>query len=164
MGGGTFDVSLLHIGENVCEVKATAGDNHLGGNDWDWQLADHLVRLAREQYGADVSRDGEAMQRLLEAAETAKIELSSASSTRISLPYLAVTPVGPVHLDTTVTRTEFEALTSETLDRCKAPINRAIKDSGINCAHYRRNSGGRGYPDASGRGTGPADDRRETSV
>jgi molecular chaperone DnaK len=129
LGGGTFDVSLLIIGEGICEVRATAGDNHLGGNDWDRQLADHLVRLAREQYGAEVSRDGEAMQRLLEAAETAKIELSSASSTRIWLPYLAVTPIGPVHLDTTVTRAEFEALTSDTLDRCKAPINRAIEDA-----------------------------------
>lgn len=131
LGGGTFDVSLLRIGDNVCEVHATAGDNHLGGNDWDRQLADHLVRLAREQYGAEVSRDGEAMQRLLEAAETAKIELSSASSTRISLPYLAVTAAGAAHLETTITRPDFEALTSETLNRCKAPINRAIKDSGI---------------------------------
>ena len=131
LGGGTFDVSLLTIGEGVCEVRATAGDNHLGGNDWDRQLADHLVRLARQQYGAEVSSDGEAMQRLLEAAETAKIELSSALSTRIWLPYLAVASAGPVHLDTTVTRAEFEALTSETLNRCKAPINRAIKDAAI---------------------------------
>lgn len=141
LGGGTFDVSLLEIGSisgahehacSVCEVKATAGDNHLGGNNWDRQLADHLVRLARRQLGVDVSCDAEAMQRLKEAAETAKIELSSSLSAQIWLPHFAVTQAGPVHLGTTLTRAEFESVTKETLDRCKAPIMQVIKDSGIN--------------------------------
>ena len=129
LGGGTFDVSLLEIGENVCEVKATAGDNHLGGNDWDRQLAEYLIRLARQRLGVDVSQHAEAIQRFMDAAESAKIELSSSSSTHILLPYLAVTQAGPVHLDVTLTRTEFEAVTKESLDRCKAPIQQVVKDS-----------------------------------
>jgi molecular chaperone DnaK len=140
LGGGTFDVCLLEVGDTagtikmngfVCEVKATSGDNHLGGNDWDRKLANHLATLVHQRHGVEVSHDDEATQRLTEAAETAKIELSSSLSTRIWLPYIAVTQAGPIHLDTTLTRTEFEAVTSDILDRCKAPINQVIKDSGI---------------------------------
>ena len=135
LGGGTFDISLLEVGEFrprefVCEVKATAGDNYLGGNNWDQQLASYLVRLVRQRDGVDISRDAEAMQRLKEAAEAAKIELSSSLSTHIWLPYLAAGQAGPVHLDTTMTRAEFETVTSEILERCKAPIKQAIMDSG----------------------------------
>ncbi len=129
LGGGTFDVSLLDVGEGVCVVLATAGNNHLGGNDWDRRLAEHLVQLARQRHGIDVSNNTEAMQRLIEVAETAKIELSSSTSTHISLPYLATTQAGPVHVDVTLTRAEFEAVTKDTLDRCKAPIQQVIRDS-----------------------------------
>ncbi len=132
LGGGTFDVSLLDIGEGMCSVRATAGDNHLGGNDWDQQLAEHLVQLARQRHDIDVSHHAEAEQRLVEAAETAKIELSSSTSTHISLPYLAATQAGPVHLDVTLTRAEFEAVTKTTLDRCKEPIKQVLGDSAFN--------------------------------
>jgi molecular chaperone DnaK len=140
LGGGTFDVSLLEIGEpsstrtddvSVCYVRATAGDNHLGGDTWDQQLADHLRSLVRQRHGVDVSRDAAAMQRLVEAAEAAKVELSSAQATDIRLPYLAATRAGPVHLDMTLTRAEFEALTRSTLERCQIPIEQVLHDSGV---------------------------------
>jgi molecular chaperone DnaK len=132
LGGGTFDVCLIEVtSDGVVEVKATSGDNHLGGNDWDQRLANHLVTLVRQQHGVAVSHDDEAMQRLTEAAETAKIELSSSLSTHIWLPYLLATQAGPVHLDTTLTRAEFETVTSDVLDRCKTPIKQVIKDAEI---------------------------------
>jgi molecular chaperone DnaK len=132
LGGGTFDVCLIDVtSDGIVEVRATSGDNHLGGNDWDQLLANHLVTLVRQQHGVEVSHDAEAMQRLTEAAETAKIELSSSLSTHIWLPYLAATQAGPVHLNTTLTRAEFETVTSDVLDRCKTPIKQVIKDAEI---------------------------------
>jgi molecular chaperone DnaK len=131
LGGGTFDVSLLEIGEGVIEVKATAGDNHLGGDDWDQKVVDHLVRTFNASNGIDLSKDKLAMQRLREAAEKAKIELSGAQSTNINLPYITAGAEGPLHLDVTITRAEFQRMTQDLLDRTKAPFNQAIRDAGI---------------------------------
>jgi molecular chaperone DnaK len=131
LGGGTFDVSLLEIGDGVIEVKATAGDNHLGGDDWDQKVMDHLVRTFNASNGIDLSKDKLAMQRLREAAEKAKIELSGAQSTNINLPYITAGAEGPLHLDVTITRAEFQRMTQDLLDRTKAPFNQAIRDAGI---------------------------------
>jgi molecular chaperone DnaK len=131
LGGGTFDVSLLELAEGVIEVKATSGDNHLGGDDWDERLIDHLVKTFRGQYGIDLSQDKMAMQRLKEAAEKAKIELSAATTSSINLPYITAGPSGPLHLDVNVTRAEFQRMTQDLLDRCKGPFEQAIKDAGI---------------------------------
>src|ERR671919_1514106 len=131
LGGGTFDVSLLELGEGVIEVKATAGDNHLGGDDWDQRIIDHLVKTFRGQHGIDLSQDKMAMQRLKEAAEKAKIELSAATTTNINLPYITAGPDGPLHLDMTLSRAEFQRMTQDLLDRCKAPFEQAIKDASI---------------------------------
>src|ERR1700759_2796576 len=132
LGGGTFDVSLLEIGEGVIEVKATSGDNHLGGDDWDQRIVDWLVDKFRAGHGIDLSKDKMAMQRLREAAEKAKIELSSSSDTTINLPYITASDAGPLHLDEKLTRAEFQRITSDLLDRTKAPFNQVIKDAGIN--------------------------------
>jgi molecular chaperone DnaK len=131
LGGGTFDVSLLEIGEGVIEVKATAGDNHLGGDDWDERVVKHLVQTFNAQTGIDLSKDKLAMQRLREAAEKAKIELSGAQSTNVNLPYITAGAEGPLHLDVTITRAEFQRLTQDLLDRARAPFNQAIRDAGI---------------------------------
>ena len=131
LGGGTFDVSLLEIGDGVIEVKATAGDNRLGGDDWDQKVVDHLVRTFNSANGIDLSKDKLAMQRLREAAEKAKIELSGAQSTNVNLPYITAGADGPLHLDVTLTRAEFQRLTQDLLDRAKAPFNQAIRDAGI---------------------------------
>src|SRR6201747_94512 len=131
LGGGTFDVSLLEIGDGVIEVKATAGDNHLGGDDWDQKVMDHLVRTFNASNGIDLSKDKLAMQRIREAAEKAKIELSGAQSTNINLPYITAGADGPLHLDVTITRAEFQRMTQDLLDRTKAPFNQAIRDAGI---------------------------------
>src|SRR5262245_9425570 len=131
LGGGTFDRSLLELGEGVIEVKATAGGNHLGGDDWDDRVIDHLVKTFRGQHGIDLSQDKMAMQRLKEAAEKAKIELSAAQTTSINLPYITAGPDGPLHLDTSLTRAEFQRITQDLLDRCKNPFEQAIKDAGI---------------------------------
>jgi len=131
LGGGTFDVSLLELAEGVIEVKATSGDNHLGGDDWDERIIDHLVKTFRGQYGIDLGQDKMAMQRLKEAAEKAKIELSAATTTSINLPYITAGPSGPLHLDVTLTRAEFQRMTQDLLDRCKGPFEQAIKDAGI---------------------------------
>jgi molecular chaperone DnaK len=135
LGGGTFDVSLLELGEGVIEVKATAGDNHLGGDDWDDRVIDHLVKTFRGQHGIDLSADKMAMQRLKEAAEKAKIELSAAQTTSINLPYITAGPDGPLHLDTSLTRSEFQRITQDLLDRCKAPFEQAIRDAGVKVAN-----------------------------
>jgi molecular chaperone DnaK len=132
LGGGTFDVSLLEIGEGVIEVKATSGDNHLGGDDWDQRIVQHLVRTFNGQYGIDLSKDKMAMQRLQEAAEKAKIELSGAQSTSINLPYITAGPDGPLHMDVTISRAEFQRMTQDLLDRCKGPFQQVIKDAGVN--------------------------------
>ncbi|TXH44842.1 MAG: molecular chaperone DnaK [Actinobacteria bacterium] len=131
LGGGTFDVSLLEIGDGVVEVKATSGDNHLGGDDWDARVVDHLVKNFKNAYGVDLSKDKMAMQRLREAAEKAKIELSSSSQTSINLPYITAGAEGPLHLDESLSRAQFEQLTSDLLDRCKAPFKSVIADAGI---------------------------------
>ncbi|MDP5181211.1 molecular chaperone DnaK [Blastococcus sp. BMG 814] len=131
LGGGTFDVSLLEIGDGVIEVKATAGDNHLGGDDWDERVVKHLVQTFNASNGIDLSKDKLAMQRLREAAEKAKIELSGAQSTNVNLPYITAGAEGPLHLDVTMTRAEFQRLTQDLLDRARAPFNQAIRDAGI---------------------------------
>ena len=132
LGGGTFDVSLLEIGEGVVEVKATNGDNHLGGDDWDERIINWLVEKFKAAQGIDLTRDKMAMQRLREAAEKAKIELSSQNSATINLPYITVdADKNPLFLDETLSRAEFQRITSDLLDRTRAPFNQVIKDAGI---------------------------------
>ncbi|HLU52686.1 MAG TPA: molecular chaperone DnaK [Acidimicrobiia bacterium] len=131
LGGGTFDVSILEIGEGVFEVKATSGDTHLGGDDWDQVIIDWLVRGFQNDHGVDLAKDRMAMQRLKEAAEKAKIELSSVSETEINLPFITATAEGPLHLQQKLTRSEFEKLSADLLERTKAPFQQAVKDAGI---------------------------------
>src|SRR3954470_10813275 len=131
LGGGTFDVSLLEIGDGVFEVKATNGDNRLGGDDWDSRIVDWLVKQFKNKNGTDLSQDKIAKQRLQEAAEKAKIELSSASETSINLPYITLGASGPLHLEEKLTRSEFQRLTSDLLDRCRTPFNAVISDANI---------------------------------
>jgi molecular chaperone DnaK len=131
LGGGTFDVSLLEVGEGVVEVKATSGDNHLGGDDWDQRIVDWLVQDFKNGYGIDLSKDKMALQRLRESAEKAKIELSQSMETQINLPYITHSEQGPLHLDTKLTRAEFQRMTSDLLDRTKAPFKQVIKDAGV---------------------------------
>ena len=132
LGGGTFDVSLLEIGDGVVEVKATAGDNHLGGDDWDQALVDYLVQTFGSKNGIDLTKDKMAMQRIREAAEKAKIELSSSQQAAVNLPYITVdAEKNPLFLDETVTRAQFQQLTADLLDRCKKPFQQVLKDSGI---------------------------------
>jgi molecular chaperone DnaK len=128
LGGGTFDVSLLEVGDGVVEVKATSGDNHLGGDDWDQRIVDWLVQDFKNGYGTDLSKDKMALQRLRESAEKAKIELSGSAETTINLPYITHSEQGPLHLDTKLTRAEFQKMTSDLLDRCKSPFQQVIKD------------------------------------
>ncbi len=132
LGGGTFDVSLLEIGDGVVEVKSTSGDNHLGGDDWDQRVVDHLVKQFKNAHGVDLSKDKMAMQRLREAAEKAKIELSSSTQTTINLPYITASAEGPLHLDEKLTRSQFQQMTTDLLERCKAPFRQVIKDAGVN--------------------------------
>jgi molecular chaperone DnaK len=132
LGGGTFDVSLLEIAEGVVEVKATSGDNHLGGDDWDQRIIDWLVDKFRASHGIDLKKDKMALQRLREAAEKAKIELSSQSTATINLPYITVdSDKNPLFLDETLSRAEFQRITADLLDRCRAPFRNVIKDAGI---------------------------------
>ena len=131
LGGGTFDVSLLEIGDGVVEVKATAGDNQLGGDDWDEKVIDFLVTQFKNKNNVDLSKDNMALQRLREAAEKAKIELSSSSSTNINLPYITASNEGPLHLDESLTRAQIESMTADLLERTKRPVEQVIKDSGI---------------------------------
>ena len=132
LGGGTFDVSLLEIGDGVVEVKATNGDNHLGGDDWDQALVDFLVQNFGSQNGIDLTKDKMAMQRIREAAEKAKIELSSSQSASINLPYITVdAEKNPLFMDETITRAQFQQLTGSLLDRCKKPFQAVLKDAGI---------------------------------
>ena len=132
LGGGTFDVSLLEIGDGVVEVLATAGDNELGGDDWDQRIVDWLVEKFKSQHGIDLTKDKMALQRLRESAEKAKIELSSAQQASINLPYITVdSEKNPLFLDENLTRTEFQKITSDLLDRTKEPFNQVIKDAGM---------------------------------
>ncbi|MDW4905445.1 molecular chaperone DnaK [Streptomyces sp. ADMS] len=134
LGGGTFDVSLLEIGDGVIEVKATNGDTQLGGDDWDQRIVDHLVKRFRGQHGIDLGGDKMALQRLREGAEKAKIELSSSSETTVNLPYITASAEGPLHLEEKLTRSQFQELTADLLDRCRTPFNQAIKDAGAQLA------------------------------
>jgi len=131
LGGGTFDVSLLEIGEGVVEVKATAGDNKLGGDDWDQAIVDYLVTNFKNKSGIDLSKDKMAMQRLQEAAEKAKIELSSSANATINLPYITASNEGPIHLEDTISRAQFEQMTSSLLERTRKPVEQVIADAGI---------------------------------
>ncbi len=132
LGGGTFDVSLLEIGDGVVEVRATSGDNHLGGDDWDQRIVDWLVDKFKQSSGIDLNKDKMALQRIREAAEKAKIELSSSNSATINLPYITVdSDKNPMFLDETLTRAEFQRITTDLLDRTRAPFNNVIKDAGI---------------------------------
>jgi molecular chaperone DnaK len=137
LGGGTFDVSLLEVGEGVVEVKATSGDNHLGGDDWDQRVVDWLVQDFKNGYGVDLSKDKMALQRLRESAEKAKIELSGSSEASVNLPYITHSEQGPLHLDTKLTRAEFQKMTSDLLDRCKAPFKQVIKDAGVKLSNIQ---------------------------
>ncbi|MEZ5189798.1 MAG: molecular chaperone DnaK [Schumannella sp.] len=138
LGGGTFDVSLLEVGKDddfsTIQVKATSGDNRLGGDDWDQRIVEHLIKRFKETTGVDVSKDKIALQRLKEAAEQAKKELSSSTSASIQLPYLSLTENGPANLDETLTRAQFEKMTSDLLDRTKKPFEDVIKEAGIKVA------------------------------
>jgi molecular chaperone DnaK len=131
LGGGTFDVSLVEIGAGVCEVKATAGDNQLGGDDWDGALVEHLVGLVRAGHGLDVGADPKAMARLREAAETARIDLSAATTARVYLPYLARAAGDAVHLDVTISRDDLERITQPVLERCRGPFERVLRDGAL---------------------------------
>ncbi|MBO0840294.1 MAG: molecular chaperone DnaK, partial [Sciscionella sp.] len=132
LGGGTFDVSLLEVGEGVVEVRATSGDNHLGGDDWDQRIVDWLVERFKTSSGIDLNKDKMALQRIKEAAEKAKIELSSQSTANINLPYITVdADKNPLFLDETLSRAEFQRITSDLLDRTKAPFHNVIRDAGI---------------------------------
>jgi len=138
LGGGTFDVSLLEVGKDdgfsTIQVKATSGDNRLGGDDWDQRLVDHLVKKFKETTGVDVAKDKIALQRLKEAAEQAKKELSQSMSTNVQLPYLSLTENGPANLDETITRAQFEQLTNDLLERTRKPFNDVIKEAGVKVA------------------------------
>ncbi|MCI2240951.1 molecular chaperone DnaK [Adlercreutzia faecimuris] len=131
LGGGTFDVSVLELGDGVFEVASTAGDNHLGGDDWDQRVIDWLADKFKADNGIDLRQDKMALQRLKEAAEKAKMELSSTTQTNINLPFITADASGPKHLDYTLTRAEFERITKDLLDRCKKPVEQALKDAGL---------------------------------
>lgn len=131
LGGGTFDVSVLELGDGVFEVCSTAGDNHLGGDDWDQRIIDWLADKFQADNGIDLRKDKMAMQRLKEAAEKAKMELSSTTQTTINLPFISAGEAGPLHLDYTLTRAEFERISKDLLDRCKLPVEQALKDADL---------------------------------
>jgi molecular chaperone DnaK len=131
LGGGTFDVSILEIGDGVFEVKATHGDTHLGGDDWDQRVIDWLVGQFKAAHGVDLASDNMAVQRLKEAAEKAKIELSQVQQTQINLPFITATSEGPLHLDESLSRARFQELTADLIERCRGPFEQAIKDAGL---------------------------------
>ncbi|WP_203958766.1 molecular chaperone DnaK, partial [Planotetraspora mira] len=134
LGGGTFDVSILDIGEGVVEVRATAGDTHLGGDDFDRRIVDHLADEFQRQEGIDLRADPQALQRLFEAAEKAKVELSAVSQTQISLPFITADANGPKHLNTTLMRSTFEQITSDLIERVKGPVEQAMADAKLTSA------------------------------
>ncbi|TMD21072.1 MAG: molecular chaperone DnaK, partial [Chloroflexi bacterium] len=131
LGGGTYDVSVLEIGEGVFEVKATNGDTHLGGDDYDRRIVDYIADEFKKQQGIDLRQDRQALQRLTEAAEKAKIELSSRMETEVNLPFITADQNGPKHLEIKITRAKFEQLTADLSDRCVAPFHAALKDAGL---------------------------------
>ena len=131
LGGGTFDVSVLEIGDGVFEVKSTHGDTHLGGDDWDQRIIDWLVQQFKSAHGVDLSQDRMALQRLKEAAEKAKIELSQTQQTQINLPFITATADGPLHLDESLTRAKFQEMTADLVERCRVAFEKALKDAGL---------------------------------
>ncbi len=131
LGGGTFDVSVLEVGEGVIEVKSTHGDTHLGGDDWDERIVQWIIEEFKKEQGIDLSQDRQALQRLREAAEKAKIELSTTMQTEINLPFITADSTGPKHLQMTLTRSKFEQLTADLVERCKGPFKEALKDAGM---------------------------------
>ncbi|MEY3452993.1 MAG: chaperone protein DnaK, partial [Actinomycetota bacterium] len=131
LGGGTFDVSVLEIGDGVFEVKSTHGDTHLGGDDWDQRIIDWLVQQFKSAHGVDLSQDRMALQRLKEAAEKAKIELSQTQQTQINLPFITATAEGPLHLDESLTRSKFQEMTADLVERCRVAFEKALKDAGL---------------------------------
>jgi molecular chaperone DnaK len=131
LGGGTFDVSVLEIGDGVFEVKSTHGDTSLGGDDWDQRIIDWLVQQFKSAHGVDLSNDRMAAQRLKEAAEKAKIELSQVQQTQINLPFITATADGPLHLDESLSRSKFQEMTSDLMERCRIPFEQALKDAGV---------------------------------
>ena len=131
LGGGTFDVSVLEVGDGVFEVLSTSGDTQLGGDHFDDKIVQWLIKVFKEQEGIDLTKDSQALQRLTEAAEKSKIELSSLSQSAINLPFISITPEGPKHLETVLTREKFEDLCSDLIQRCKIPVERALEDAGI---------------------------------
>ncbi|MFN9858175.1 MAG: Hsp70 family protein, partial [Pseudanabaena sp.] len=134
LGGGTFDVSILEVGDGVFEVMSTSGDTHLGGDDFDKKIVDFLANQFQSAEGIDLRKDKQYLQRLTESAEKAKIELSSVTQTEINLPFITATQDGPKHLDTTLTRAKFEELCSDLIDRCRIPVEQAIRDAKIDKA------------------------------
>jgi molecular chaperone DnaK len=134
LGGGTFDVSILEVGEGVIEVKSTNGDTHLGGDDWDERIVEWLIGEFKKEQGIDLSQDRQALQRLREAAEKAKIELSSTPQSEINLPFITADSTGPKHLQVTLSRSKFEQLTADLVERCKKPFNAALKDAGMSAS------------------------------
>src|SRR5215471_7290536 len=138
LGGGTFDVSILDVGDGVFEVKATSGDTHLGGDDFDKRIVDWLAEEFRRQQGIDLRKDRQALQRLTEAAEKAKIELSSALETTISLPFVTADATGPKHLEMKLTRAKFDQLTADLVERCVGPVKQALSDAKIGERDHRR--------------------------
>jgi molecular chaperone DnaK len=131
LGGGTFDVSILEVGDGVIEVKSTNGDTHLGGDDWDERIVEWLISEFKKEQGIDLSQDRQALQRLREAAEKAKIELSSTPQSEINLPFITADSSGPKHLQVTLSRSKFEQLTTDLVERCKQPFNAALRDAGL---------------------------------
>src|SRR5690606_27610020 len=129
LGGGTFDVSILDIGEGVVEVRATSGDGHLGGDDFDRRIVDHLADDFQREQGIDLRKDPQALQRLFEAAEKAKVELSSVTQTTVSLPFITADASGPKHLNTTLMRSTFEKITTDLVERCIHPVEQAMQDA-----------------------------------
>ncbi|NCO66232.1 MAG: molecular chaperone DnaK [Candidatus Aquicultor secundus] len=134
LGGGTFDVSILDIGDGVFEVRATAGDNHLGGDDWDKKVVDWMADDFKAKNGIDLRNDKMALQRLIEAAEKAKMELSGTLSTNINLPFITADAEGPKHLDITLSRSEFQKMTADLLDKCRKPVEQTMKDAGVSAS------------------------------
>merc|ERR1712188_299302 len=137
--GGTFDVSILEVGDGVFEVLATSGDTHLGGDDFDEKIVQWLVKKFKDQEGIDLTQDSQALQRLTEAAEKAKIELSTLTESAINLPFIAVTPEGPKHLETSLTRGQFEELCADLIERCRTPIENSLKDAELTSAAIDQN-------------------------
>ncbi|CAE8586389.1 unnamed protein product, partial [Polarella glacialis] len=129
LGGGTFDVSILEVGDGVCEVLATNGDTHLGGDDFDKAIVDWLAGEFQKREGIDVLKDRQALQRLTEAAEKAKIELSGVKEAKVSLPFIAADATGPKHIEEIITRAKFEQICSSLVKRCRTPVEQALKDA-----------------------------------